>query len=136
MNSRSAAGIVLKNNKVFIAFRIPGGEMGERWEFPGGKVEEGESYQDTLIREYREEFGVDVTVGRHIADARFDHAGKTVELSAYEVFLPENAGHFTLSEHTDTRWASLAEVRTLPFVDSDMLLYEDVVRWAQTEARS
>lgn len=138
MSARSAAGIILKDNKIFIALRIPGGDMGERWEFPGGKVEDGESFQETLVREYKEEFGADVNVGRHIADASFTHNGKQVELSAFEVSFTEDVQKFILSEHTETRWATLDEIKTLPFVDSDLLLYDDVADWAaaQKEARS
>lgn len=127
--AKSAAGIVLKNRKVFIALRIPGGAMGERWEFPGGKVEEGESFQETLVREYKEEFGIEVTVGPHIADATFMHGSKEVHLSAFEVFFPDDVQKFILTEHTDTKWASLEEIKQLPFVDSDLLLYNDVVKY-------
>lgn len=107
--------------------------MGERWEFPGGKVEDGESYQETLIREYKEEFGVDVTVGRHIADASFQHGAKTVNLEAFEVFFSEDVQKFILSEHTEVKWVAIEDIKTLPFVDSDMLLYEKVVSWYKKE---
>lgn len=131
--AKSAAGIVLKDNKVFIALRVPGGDMGERWEFPGGKVEEGEGFEETLIREYKEEFGVDVKVGKHIADASFKHGEKDVFLSAYQVFFPEDVQKFILSEHTDTKWATFDEIKALPFVDSDLLLYNDVVKFSMEQ---
>lgn len=133
MNARSAAGIVLKDNKIFIAHRIPGGDMGSRWEFPGGKVEEGESYQETLIREYKEEFGIDVEVGRHIADAVFVHNEKQVELQAYEVLFSEDVYNFILSEHTEVKWVVPEEIKNMPFVDSDMLLYDEVLSWCRKE---
>lgn len=134
-NARSAAGIVYKDGKVFTALRIPGGEMGERWEFPGGKVEEGESFEETLVREYNEEFGVTVTVGRHIADASFQHGSKDVQLSAYEVFFSEDVQEFVLSEHTEVKWVSLEDIKALRFVDSDMLLYDDVVRFYREQQK-
>lgn len=136
MNSRSAAGIVLKNNKIFIAFRVPVGAMGERWEFPGGKVEDGESYEETLIREYKEEFALDVTVGRHIADASFVHDGKTIDLAAYEVIFSDDVQKIVLSEHTETRWVSIDEIKQLSFVDSDMLLYNAVAEWVASEVNA
>ena len=52
---KSVAGIVCVDGLFFIARRIPSGVMGCHWEFPGGKVEKGDSFQDTLIREYKEE---------------------------------------------------------------------------------
>ncbi|MBQ0168120.1 MAG: (deoxy)nucleoside triphosphate pyrophosphohydrolase [Treponema sp.] len=134
-NARSAAGIVLKNNKIFIALRLPVGDMGNRWEFPGGKVEDGESYEETLIREYKEEFGVNVTVGNHIADASFSHNDKTVALSAYEVFFSDDVQKFILTEHSETQWVSPEEIRNLSFVDSDMLLYEEVLKYVKEQNR-
>lgn len=136
MNARSAAGIVLKNDRIFIALRNPGGDMGQRWEFPGGKVEDEESFEETLIREYKEEFGINVTVGRHIADAVFLHGEKTVSLSAFEVIFPEDVQNFILTEHTETKWIQFDEIKKLPFVDSDLLLYDDVIRWIKNEAES
>ncbi|MDR2110325.1 MAG: NUDIX domain-containing protein, partial [Spirochaetaceae bacterium] len=50
---RSVAGIAVEGGRFFIAQRIPGGDLGGKWEFPGGKVEEGETDAEALIREYR-----------------------------------------------------------------------------------
>lgn len=133
--AKSAAGIVLKDKKVFIALRVPKGDMGSRWEFPGGKVEEGESFEETLVREYKEEFGIDVTVGKHIADATFKHGNKDVLLSAFQVFFSDDVQNFILSEHTDTKWVTFEEIKSLPFVDSDLLLYNDVVRFSMEQQK-
>jgi 8-oxo-dGTP diphosphatase len=122
MNS-SVAGIAVVNGRVFIARRGAQGGMGGKWEFPGGKVEPGESDEQALIREYAEEFGVKVTVDRFIGSAEFEHGGKSA-VRAYQIsFLSER---FTLSEHTDWRWAAADEVKifasTGDFVDSDIKL--------------
>ena len=116
---RSVAGIATENSRFFIARRIPGGAMSEKWEFPGGKVENGESDADTLRREYREEFGVDVTVGDLLASAVFEHTGQR-QLCAYRVAFVSM--QFTLTEHTTWRWATLEEIKALDFVDSDQKL--------------
>ena len=57
--NESVACIAYKNGKVLIAHRNNVGAMGNRWEFPGGKVEEGESFEDAIKREMKEEFCVD-----------------------------------------------------------------------------
>lgn len=117
----SVAGIVRNGAQVFVARRIPGGDMGGKWEFPGGKVENGESDSEALIREYREEFGVPVRVGKLIASAQFEHRQNRHALRAYEVFF--EALDFTLTEHTEWRWIFFRDLETLEFADSDKKLF-------------
>jgi 8-oxo-dGTP diphosphatase len=95
--------------------------MGEKWEFPGGKAEEGESDADALIREYAEEFSVPVRVGKFLGTASFIHKGRQRILNAYSIsFLKTN---FSLNEHTEWRWATFEEMEGLDFVDSDRKLF-------------
>ncbi len=94
--------------------------MGDRWEFPGGKVEEGESDEMALKREYEEEFGAPVTVGPLLGTASFEHHGITRQVNAYRIYFTDT--NFTLTEHTQWRWASIDEIELLPFVDSDLKL--------------
>ena len=58
MNKKSIACIAFNEKNVFIAHRNHVGQMGGRWEFPGGKVEDGETDEQSIIREFEEEFGV------------------------------------------------------------------------------
>ncbi|MFP3043017.1 NUDIX domain-containing protein [Treponema primitia] len=116
----SVAGIAWDNGRFFIAQRISGGEMGDRWEFPGGKVEEGESDEMALKREYDEEFGVGITIGAFLGSAVFEHRGIERRVNAYRIFFSNT--NFKLSEHTQWRWAALEEIERLPFVDSDLKL--------------
>lgn len=129
----SVAGIVYSDSLFFIARRLPVGDMGSRWEFPGGKVEENETFQQALVREYMEEFGVPVTVGSLIAETEFFHKEKPVALHAYEVIFPEDNYSWVLSEHTDVKWASLEEIEMLPFVDSDSLLIPEIKKWLKKQ---
>ena len=129
----SIACIALVGKKVLIAHRNPTGQMGGRWEFPGGNVEEGESDTEAVIREFREEFGVDVTVGEEIAEAGFVHNGTDVTLHAYRVFVPHDGLEipYVLTEHTGYRWAGIDEVEGLSFVDSDLKLYPAVRQYIE-----
>ncbi len=117
---RSVAGIVVKDGKFLVARRIPGGAMSEKWEFPGGKVEPGETDQEALEREFNEEFSVNVRVGASLANARFEHGGRSIELGAFQVFLGSEA--FVLTEHTEWRWVRFEEISALDFADSDRKL--------------
>ncbi|AEJ19583.1 (deoxy)nucleoside triphosphate pyrophosphohydrolase [Gracilinema caldarium] len=129
LQPRSVAGICIQGNALFIAQRIPGGSMGERWEFPGGKVEVGETDEEALIREYQEEFGVAVTVGACIAHAEFEHHRQKRHLFAYIVVIPEQ--EYVLTEHTQWRWATLEEIEKLNFADSDKKLIPSLQRYLQ-----
>ncbi|GHV74205.1 DNA mismatch repair protein MutT [Spirochaetia bacterium] len=99
--------------------------MGDKWEFPGGKVEEGESCEEALIREYREEFGVSIRPGVFLGSACFEHRGINRQVKAYRIFFNDTVdlwSDFTLLEHTQWRWATLPEIEGLDFVDSDRKL--------------
>jgi 8-oxo-dGTP diphosphatase len=121
VGSVSVAGIAVQRKMLFIARRVPGGDLGGKWEFPGGKVEVGESREEALIREFREEFGVAVTVGPCAASASFEHGGVVRELCAY--FVTFGCFDFVLREHTAWKWADFAEIEKLDFAGSDRKLF-------------
>jgi 8-oxo-dGTP diphosphatase len=113
----SVAGIVIEGKRVLIARRLPGGDLGGKWEFPGGKAEEGESPQEALIREYDEEFGVSVRVGDFLGESSFERRGQRRLLGAYRV--EPLSKEFHLADHAEWRWASLEEIGALDFAPSD-----------------
>jgi len=116
----SVAGIAIEQGKLFIARRKPGGDLGEKWEFPGGKVEEGETDADALKREYHEEFGAAVETGPLLAHSEFIHHEQKFRLNAYRIFFTNY--HFTMTEHSEWRWAALTEIAALDFAGSDRRL--------------
>lgn len=128
----SVAGIAIVDNLVLVARRLPTGAMGGRWEFPGGKVDGDECYQEALMREYKEEFSVSVTVGTAITNATFTNAkGESVALHAFEVNFPKDSFEWVLTEHTEVKWVKLSEIKKMYFVDSDLLLLDEVINWAK-----
>ena len=127
MQKQSVAGIIVVDGLVFIGKRLPKGQMGNRWEFPGGKVEEGENHKEALLREFQEEFMIDIEVGECIATAEFKHKNNTVSLFAYEIFVKDiDNVSWILSEHTDVNWVPFDKISELEFVDSDLLLLEQI----------
>lgn len=130
MAKNSVAGIAVHGRMVLIAHRNPVGQMGGRWEFPGGKVEEGETDSQAIVREFGEEFGIKVRPGAMISKAVFEHNGENL-LHAYAVKVPHRGIFFKyrLTEHTEYRWADIEEIASLDFVDSDLLVYPDVKKF-------
>lgn len=133
MNKVSIACIAVRDGKVLVARRIQKGQMGGRWEFPGGKVEEGENEQAAIVREMNEELGVEVTCGSYICSGSFVHDKDTFTLKAYEMLVPDSVdtASFTLTEHTETMWIDPLEIPSLSFVDSDMAIYAGVMKYLQ-----
>jgi 8-oxo-dGTP diphosphatase len=129
---RSVAGIAAEGGKLFIARRIAGGDQGGRWEFPGGKVEEGEGDRDALVREYEEEFSVPVRAGDLLGSASFEHRGLKRTLNAYRIYFIKT--DFKLTEHTEWRWAGIEEIEKLDFVPSDRRLLRVLKAYGGGEA--
>jgi 8-oxo-dGTP diphosphatase len=123
---RSVAGVLLHDGKAFVAKRGPAGSFGGCWEFPGGKVEPGESDEEALVREFDEEFGIAVSVKRLLGEALFPHRGADRVLAAWLIELAP----FTrpkLLEHEAIRWAAAGELEGLRLVDSDRKILEYVL---------
>ncbi|HOX13963.1 MAG TPA: (deoxy)nucleoside triphosphate pyrophosphohydrolase [Spirochaetia bacterium] len=116
----SVAGIALRNGLVFVARRRPGGSMGGKWEFPGGKLEPGETPEETLVREFREELGLEVRPGALLGESEFENEGVRFRLRAYRVEFDGEPSF--LAEHQDVRWLSRTELEDLDLAPSDRSL--------------
>lgn len=123
---KSVAGIVYSDSLILIGKRLPTGSMACRWEFPGGKVEPDETYREALVREFKEEFSIDIEVGEKIAEAEFTHKGVVSDLFAYRVYFLNENPTWVLSEHEKIKWATIEEIKSLDFVDSDLLLIQQI----------
>jgi 8-oxo-dGTP diphosphatase len=118
---RSVAGILINRGKVFIAKRGPEGSFHGCWEFPGGKVEEGESDEAAIAREFDEEFGVAVRAIRPLGESVFPHRGEDRALAAWLIEF-EPFKRPKLLEHEEIAWAGASELGTLKLVESDRKL--------------
>ncbi len=120
MEYRSIAGLALREGKYFLAKRKPGGDLGFKWELPGGKLEEGENPQQAMVREWDEELELEVETGALLASGNFTHHDKLFLLEMYEVsFTGEPAA---LHEHTEWGWFLPEEIDSLDLADSDRIV--------------
>jgi A/G-specific adenine glycosylase len=99
--------------KYLLGKRPPEGLLGGLWEFPGGKVEPGESHADALVRECREELGIEVKVGGLVAAVNHAYTHFKVTLNVYRCHLIE--GTPRPKQHTELMWASPHEFDALAF---------------------
>jgi len=126
--SRSVACIDYRDGRFLVAKRLNTGAMGGRWEFPGGKIEEGESYEEAIKREIHEEFGCGVRVFEELGEGRFVHDGKACSVNAFRVSFDSDGRNppFELTEHSEYKWVLPSDITKLNFVDSDLGLYPQI----------
>jgi len=112
------AAILVKDDRVLIAKRKPGGKLPDKWEFPGGKVEAGESAQECLKRELQEEFGIDVRVGEFLGESVYHYQQGSIRLLAY--LAGWQAGDFSLNDHADYAWVKSDQLEDFDFTPADL----------------
>lgn len=128
---RSVAGVVFSGGSFLLAKRKCVGRQGGRWEFIGGKAEEGETLQDALVREFKEETGFSVVAGDVIASAEFENDKGVFRLYALPVTLPAEFSieGATFPEHTELGWFPFDAIAALDLVDSDRKLLPALEKW-------
>jgi 8-oxo-dGTP diphosphatase len=119
------AALIVKDGKILVCQRTRHQTMPLKWEFPGGKIEEGEQPRDALRRELEEELGIDAAIGDEVARFRHEYpGGGAVELRFYVV--KEYKGELENKIFRDLRWAIRAELPTFDFLEADLTLVRDL----------
>jgi 8-oxo-dGTP diphosphatase len=115
--TKVTAAVIERNGKVLIARRRK--EVGDSgfWEFPGGKLEDGETPEKGLEREIAEELGVRIRVGELLRSVFYRSPALSIELLAYRAILLSD--EFKLTDHDEIRWAEPSELEESAFSEPD-----------------
>jgi 8-oxo-dGTP diphosphatase len=121
------AALIVKNDKVLVCQRTRHQTMPLKWEFPGGKIEDGEQPRDALRRELEEELGIDAEIGDEVARIRHNYKnGGAVELRFYAV--REYRGKLENRIFKDMKWAKPAELPAYDFLEADLGLVKELAK--------
>jgi 8-oxo-dGTP diphosphatase len=117
---------MIENGKVFIARRLLRDSSGGKWEFPGGKVELGESSTQALKRELMEELGIEIRVEKLFSTNRF----KTEKVEFHiELFKCERTkGDIQLFEHSEYKWVHAHELKSFDMLSGDLPFIEEILK--------
>ena len=120
------AGAIVKDKKVFAAQRGNKGETKFKWEFPGGKIEPGETPEQALAREFREELKIEVEVHELITSIIDEYETQVLHIDTYRCTLI--SGEPTLTEHIAKQWSDKNELDKLTFSPADKPTLEKIKR--------
>ncbi len=119
------AAIIIDEDQVLIAQKESTHKLAGLWEFPGGKMEPGETPEACLERELEEELGIAIEITGFYAEYTFPLETAVLHLRGYQARV--TGGILTLHEHDDARWVAVSELHQYAFVPSDMGFVERLV---------
>lgn len=114
------AAIIFSGDRIFATQRGYG-EFKDLWEFPGGKIEFGESPEEALVREIREELGADIEVLDFVLDLEWQYPSFYLYMSCYKCVLRSD---YRLLEHEDGRWLGKNELDSVNWIDADVIVVD------------
>jgi 8-oxo-dGTP diphosphatase len=115
------AGLILKDNKLLVCQRTKHQTMPLKWEFPGGKIEDGEQPREALRRELEEELGIDARIDEEVSRIRHDYKnGGSVELRFFAV--RHYQGQLENKIFKEIRWTERGDLPSFDFLEADLEL--------------
>lgn len=120
---RVVAAVIRKDNKIFATQRGYG-EFKDGWEFPGGKIEEGETPEQALTREIKEELNTEIQVGKLIDTIEYDYPKFHLSMDCFWCEIMQ--GGLELKEHEAARWLSKEELYSVDWLPADVGVVEKI----------
>lgn len=119
------AAIIIRDNRVLITRRSLNQKLAGKWEFPGGKIEKGESPESCLTRELEEELGIRVRIGQKFGESQYRYEHGEIRLLAY--YADILSGTITLNVHDAYSWESPHNIMSYDFSPADIPLARKLV---------
>jgi 8-oxo-dGTP diphosphatase len=119
------AALLEKDGKVLIGKRKKGWRFAGKWEFPGGKIEPGETHEECLKRELREELGIETEIGEFFCSSIYAYSHATVQLLVYRTF--HVSGELELRDHDEVRWVLPEHLLQYDFPEADRSVIEKLI---------
>ena len=119
----AVAAIIRDGDRIFAAQRGHGAQK-DGWEFPGGKIEAGETAQEALAREIREELDTEILVGDLIDTIEYDYPAFHLSMDCFWCTIRE--GHLTLREAEAAKWLTAETMDSVPWLPADQKLIDKV----------
>ena len=120
------ASIIHQNGKILATQRGYGDFKG-LWEFPGGKIEPGETTEEALRREIREELNIDISVEKHICTVEHDYPNFHLTMNCYGCSIVQ--GELVLNEHQSARWLEESEWKSIEWLPADIEVVKELQKY-------
>ena len=120
---RVAAAIIIEENRVFATQRGYG-EFKDGWEFPGGKIEEGETSREALVREIQEELDTQIVVGELLDTVEYDYPNFHLSMDCFICKI--QSGDLVLKEHEAAKWLTKDTLYSVDWLPADLGLIEKI----------
>jgi len=125
--TKVVAGLIEKDNKYLIAKRLTGNELVVgKWEFPGGKVEEGEEENAAIEREIKEEFGLNIKAVKNLTSVIYEYPNKTVDIRLWKATVEGDKFLMDENDHDAYKWVSFEEIDGYDLCPADRELYNKI----------
>ena len=125
MRSINVVAAIIHDGDSVFATQRGYGPYKDGWEFPGGKVEPGETPEQALAREIKEELDTEIAVGRKITQVEYDYPEYHISMGCYLCTIC--SGHLTLKEHESAKWLKVEDIESVDWLPAD----REVVRLIQ-----
>lgn len=122
-NIHVSAAIIMKDNKIFVTQRGYG-EFKDWWEFPGGKIEEGETPEECLKREIKEELEADINIDKYLCTVEYDYPNFHLKMECFICSLID--GHLELVEAEDAKFITKDQLDNIDFLPADLLVVKEL----------
>lgn len=122
-NIHVSAAIIIKDSKIFVTQRGYG-EFKDWWEFPGGKIEQGETPEECLKREIKEELKADINIDKYLCTVEYDYPNFHLKMECFICSLID--GHLELVEAEDAKFITNDQLDNIDFLPADLLVVKEL----------